>query len=275
MLKRIDFVEFITAQANRVLPRPGDFKDPDTGLLICGRCHTPRECIIKRPGGQQITVGCACICDSQAWEEKRAKEKAARIECLRTKCIKYPVLRNMRFENSEDSDLLQKARSYVKDWKEVKTHNTGMVLWGPPGSGKTHVAACIANALIDKGIPAGIISIPDLMQLPFEECSKTIRQNISLPLLVVDDLGTERDTAYGHEVVYSIVNGRLNAGKPMVVTTNLGLKYMRESQATDYTHIYQRVLEACQPVKVAGKNYREDVKVKKHRILSDIFEGKK
>ena len=45
------------------------------------------------------------------------------------------------------------AKRYVEQWKKVKAENLGLLLWGDVGTGKSFVAACIANALLDQGIP--------------------------------------------------------------------------------------------------------------------------
>ena len=50
-------------------------------------------------------------------------------------------------------EIIQMAKRYVEQWKKVKAENLGLLLWGDVGTGKSFVAACIANALLEQGIP--------------------------------------------------------------------------------------------------------------------------
>lgn len=277
-MDKLDIINTVASRI-RMQPLPGDINDPDTGLLICGRCGTPKECIVKRPSGRQMIVGCMCACAQSSWDEEQKAAKAAeerkRIERLRADCIKDPAMRGKRFCDSEESETIKRAQAYVDAWEDVKTHNIGMLLWGPPGSGKTHIGACIANAIIDKGASTAMTSIPELLLLPYEERGDTIRRYTRLPLLVIDDLGAERDTSYGLEIIYGIVDGRLKSGKPMVITTNLSVGDLQNPQSMAHARIYQRVLEACQPVRVVGKCYRDGIRADKQRVLASIFGGER
>ena len=76
-------------------------------------------------------------------------------------------------------------------------------------------------------------------------------------LLIIDDLGTERNTDYGLEKVYNVIDSRYLAGKPLILTTNLMLTDMKENTDTRYKRIYDRILERCVPVKIDGVSRRE------------------
>ena len=67
-------------------------------------------------------------------------------------------------------------------------------------------------------------------------------------LLVIDDLGSERDTPYASDLVYQIIDARYRSGKPLIVTTNLTLEELENPGSRDRERIYQRVLERCTPV---------------------------
>ena len=71
----------------------------------------------------------------------------------------------------------------------------------------------------------------------------------SYSLLVLDDLGAERDTAYAAEQVFNVVDARVQTGLPLVVTTNLSVKEMQEADSMQLKRIYDRVLELC-PVRI-------------------------
>lgn len=75
-------------------------------------------------------------------------------------------------------------------------------------------------------------------------------------LLIIDDLGIERSSAFALEQVFNIIDSRYRCKKPMIVTTNLT---MYELKHTDIAHarIYDRILERCTPVMVNNMNIRQ------------------
>jgi DNA replication protein DnaC len=106
-----------------------------------------------------------------------------------------------------------------------------LVLLGGYGSGKTHLAAAIANHNIALGRPAMFVVVPDLLdhlraaygpnsELGFDERMETIRET---PLLILDDLGAHNSTAWAQEKLFQIINHRYNARLATVVTSNLRL----------------------------------------------------
>ena len=76
-------------------------------------------------------------------------------------------------------------------------------------------------------------------------------------LLILDDLGAERNTSFGKERVFDVVNKRLLTGKPMIVTTNIPLSVMQKAADLDERRIYDRVLEVCVPIQFNGENFRK------------------
>jgi len=77
-------------------------------------------------------------------------------------------------------------------------------------------------------------------------------------LLIIDDLGAERNTDYAMEQMFSIVDSRYRSGKPLIVTTNLKLDELKHPPDLAHDRIYDRILERCAPILFAGKNFRED-----------------
>lgn len=115
----------------------------------------------------------------------------------------------------------------------AQSHAGWLLLEGKYGSGKTHLAAAIANFSIEIGITALFITVPDLLDslrfsyndpnATFEERFEEIRQ---CPLLILDDFGTENATNWAQEKLFQIINHRYINKLPLVITTNLSLKQL-------------------------------------------------
>jgi DNA replication protein DnaC len=102
-----------------------------------------------------------------------------------------------------------------------------LVFTGTYGSGKTHLAAAIANFRVARRQPALFVTVPDLLDhlratfspqstISYDKLFEQVRR---APLLVLDDLGTESATSWAREKLYQLTNYRYNARLPTVITT--------------------------------------------------------
>lgn len=106
-----------------------------------------------------------------------------------------------------------------------------LLLTGGYGSGKTHLAAAIANEAVEVGVPTLFLTVPDLLDTlratfdaddtTFEDTFERVR---SAPLLVLDDFGTHSATEWAREKLFQILNHRYVNRLPLVVTMNLPLE---------------------------------------------------
>lgn len=103
-----------------------------------------------------------------------------------------------------------------------------LVFTGPSGCGKTHLAAAIANHRLSLGQPVFFMVVPDLLdhlRATFSPSSDLSYDDLfqlvcTIPLLILDDLGTQSSTPWAREKLFQIVNQRYNAQLPTVFTTN-------------------------------------------------------
>jgi DNA replication protein DnaC len=126
------------------------------------------------------------------------------------------------------AESLERAHNHGKMY--AASLNGWLLLQGGYGSGKTHLAAAIANYAVGMGVPTLFLTVPDLLDTmrfaygsqdtSFEERFNEIRD---ASLLVLDDLGTQNATAWAQEKLFQILNYRYINKLPLVVTTNLSL----------------------------------------------------
>lgn len=248
-----------------ILTSPGESEYTGSdGLIRCVACDGPRQIRILF-GDRTSTVRCLCKCQQTQMEERRNRlhqqEETDRIMRMRSTAMRDPALRSCTFSASRFQSLgMDIARNYVSKWPEMLASGTGLLLWGGVGTGKTYLAACIANALLDQGIPVLMTSFARILgSLPGPasgEQTGTIDQWMRYPLLIIDDLGIERDTPYTMELVYHIIDARYRSGKPMIITTNLTMQELENPDSREKMRIYDRILECCTPVRVDGQHIR-------------------
>ena len=251
---------------NEGMKAADDCMDTETGLLMCGKCHTKKQKKISFLGVERV-VGCLCQCAAEEMEREREKHRAEE-ELLHIRQMKSAGLQDSTFfdytfANCDETHPCAKyARRYVGHFAEFQKNGQGLLFWGNVGTGKTFLAGCIANALMEKNIPVLMTSFPKLLNalggLYSGEKNEYLKSLNQYRLLIIDDLGVERDTPYVLETVYLVIDERYKSGKPFIITTNLSLEKLRNPADLEHGRIYDRIMERCVPVAFSGKNYRTD-----------------
>lgn len=255
-----------------VVPEDGDYKGVD-GLWYCGKCRTRKQKLIRLPpgaafvAGGDIVVACQCKCQEEAYEKKMAEyeyqEEMRRIQRRRDASMmesKYQTASFSSYQTEPGNErAFRTARRYVDKFDTMMQENQGLIFYGPVGTGKSFTAACIANELMDRNISVIMTSFVKILQnIQGPDCDEAryIAMLNSAKLLILDDLGTERNTDFALEKVYNVIDSRVRASMPMILTTNLELKDMMDNEDIRYKRIYDRIFETCYPVRVSGESFR-------------------
>lgn len=252
---------------------PEDYVDED-GFLCCGKCHDRKQMDVTLPtglspgeDGKTIRVGRLCKCGQEKAErerqERERREFETRMERLRRDGITDPAYLKHTFaqDDQRNPKISDVCRKYVDNWAEMKAQNIGILFYGDVGTGKSFLACAIANALLERLVSVSVTNFPRILnslQGAFDdERQKRIDRLQHYSLLVIDDLGVERDTSYSVEQVYNVVDTRARSGKPVIITTNLSMKDLENPPSLAYKRIYDRVLEMC-PIrlKMVGESRR-------------------
>jgi DNA replication protein DnaC len=248
--------------ADRIKEEPGDYIQD--GLLYCGKCRTQKQVRITF-AGRERTPMCLCQCAAERLEkeeaERREQRRKERIEQIRKEAFPDASLINATFENSVDANEtgMTVARNYVDKFPEFLKAGRGLIFFGTVGTGKTYLAACIANALIDKGYTALVTNfsrIVNTIQGMYEGKQEYLDSLNEYDLLVLDDFAAERDTEYMNEQVYNILDNRLRSGLPLILTTNLTASELKEPSGITRQRLHSRIYEMCFPVEIVGKDRR-------------------
>ena len=258
-----DIVESIAIQSAKAIGiADGDYEQD--GLLYCGKCHTPKQTFIEQTA---TPVFCLCQCQQKAVEKEEAEQKrrdaVARASRLRVEGFADSAMRSCTFSNDDSSNakLSDVARRYVANFPRMLKEGQGLLLFGTVGTGKTFMAACIANALIDEGHPCLVTNFPRLANglLDAGDGKQSFLDSLNrYDLLVIDDLGSERDTEFMAETVQSVIDSRYRVHKPLIVTTNLTADELKRPADMKEQRLYSRLMELCIPVEVAGKDRRKE-----------------
>lgn len=173
---------------------------------------------------------------------------------------KTPVrFRDFSLSTHPDTTAATKARGYIDS---RLPHGDNLLLTGPVGSGKTGLAYGIAR---DRYIAGGAVRIGNMVDIldglrpadPSDTSSVdpvTVRHMTRIPLLILDDVGAEKPSDFTAERLYAIINGRYEARRPTIITTNMGLDALEKRYGA---RVMSRFMQDAATLRLASKNLRE------------------
>lgn len=262
---------------------PEDYTGAD-GLLYCGKCRKPKESYFSE--GKTLfgrdRHPAECDCQRKIREERQAAEEHRRhletVEELKRRGFSDTAMREWTFENDNGQNpQTATARFFVDHWEEMQEKKLGYLFWGHVGSGKSYLAGCIANALMEKEVSVCMTNFPAILNdlsSSFEGRNEYISRLCGFELLIVDDLGIERNTEYAQEHVYNVIDSRYRSRKPLIATTNLPLEALQHPKDTPRARIYSRVMEMCVPIRCTGRQNRKFAAQRKMERLKELMNGK-
>lgn len=261
----IDIINTINARiSHQYAEHEGDYRNED-GLLMCGKCHSEKECVLTKPDGTTKTVRCACDCSvaqhKKENEEKRKRDRMQYLDSMRRTGFPDAEMREWTFAKSDHADQRNEniARRYVANFDTLRKQGTGLLLCGQVGTGKSFLAAAIANELISQGTPCLMTNFSRIISRVSEKFGgdqKYLDDLNRFDLLIIDDLGAERDSDFTWEKVMNVIDARYRAGLPLIITTNLGPKDFADRGDIRRQRVFSRLKEMCICLEVKGEDRR-------------------
>jgi DNA replication protein DnaC len=235
---------------------------------ICPDCSTliaPLEIDFL---AQKKWIRGTCTCRIRKMEEARQErilwERQRRIERYFRLSQLGPKFSKATFEAWEfcpgAQTAFKEATAFVKEAQWQK--GEGLLFFGAPGTGKSHLAAAIVNAIIPMGALAIFQNVPELL-LKFKDTfyshataheTGILNSIEEADLVVLDDLGAENLTVWALEKIYEVVNSLNYFEKSLIITTNLDIETGLEQRIGP--RIYDRIIEMCKLVEVKGASFR-------------------
>ena len=268
---------FVEASGQAVTIEDGDYLLG--GLLYCHKCNTPKQTRVT-VFGKERTPYCLCKCATEKRDAEEAERKRIelnrQIKQLRKMGFPDAEMERWTFERDDQSNakISLIAHRYVDNFEQMREKGKGLLFYGTVGTGKTFISCCIANALIDKGLPCLVTNFARLTNTiagMYDGKQAYIDGLNKFELLVIDDLASERDTEYMGEIVQNIIDARYRAGLPLIITTNLTNEELKHPAEMRKQRIYSRLFEMCIPIEVKGKDRRKEKLINDYKELEDLL----
>lgn len=195
---------------------------------------------------RDINLACACV--SSRPQDSRANALARAFGSRQPRG-------SFKADDGVNRGVTDVCKNYVESFGTIMYGKVnGLLLFGQPRQGKTFMAEAITSEIVNKGYSALFRTASEVVQT-FQYDNKAevnrIRDAVkAVDLLVIDDLGAQRSTAFADEVVFTIIDERYSARKPIIVTTNATVEEMAGTDDVTLQRCYGRLIERCTLVQV-------------------------
>jgi DNA replication protein DnaC len=229
--------------------------------MNCEICHGTRWKSVTVDGVERLT---RCDCWRATVVEKHLSDSRVPSKFAKAELDTYKP------DTDSQRDALRLAKRFVATFP---VEQKGLVFFGPPGVGKTHLAAGLLKAVIrEKGARGYFFQTTELLRLVRETYNRgvdetemdVLRPVLEADVLVLDDLGVEKTSEWVHETLGLVINSRYNAKRSTIITSNLvdavdphDKDFINSFMMQLGQRTRSRLLEMCEWVEVQGADIRD------------------
>lgn len=252
----------------------------------CPKCRDTGWEEVEGENGYTFMRECSCGLIKRQKMDRKLKFAAIpkefenqTIESFMTDCYTTPGNREL----AQMAKII--AKRYVEQFEEIQETGKGLYFYSSvKGSGKTRLAVSIANDLIRQKFVsakfATTIQILDQIKATWGENKRTgdeeggseqtlINDIISVPVLVIDDIGVERAKDWINERFYNILNGRMIEKRITIFTSNCRMEDLKLDE-----RIVNRIIKMALPIEFPAESIRVSLARKENSDLLDRLLGK-
>ncbi len=249
---------------------------------VCAECNNSGWIIFKNEAGYTVAKPCKC----EAGVRSTLKRIGIPEKYLDCSFDNFQVV-----VQGKENHRLKGARRILKDFVDgfelrmlrfkssgqaANNQEVSFLIKGTVGSGKTHLCAAVARGLVQKGFyDIYFIDFKELLdeiKSTFSYSSETSEAEVLYPilnagLLIIDDLGSERNTEWTEDVFARILNYRYNRNLPVIITTNYFDRQVKGALTDETleerigTRMRSRLYEICKDIEIVAPDYR----ISKHK----------
>lgn len=252
-------------------------KMADPGTFKCAKCRDIGYYEVEENG---YTYACECECGKIQRERIETKLRFAALP----EEFRGQTVDNFRvdcYSTPQDQELARAAKliskRFVERFEEIKEMGKGLFFYsGVKGSGKTRLAASIANDLVEKKmIPVKFTTALQILdqiretwgngryQYGQDSTERQLVQDIiSVPALIIDDIGVEQPKDWVNERFYNILNGRMIEKRITIFTSNYRMEQLRLDD-----RIVNRIRKMALPVEFPAESIRTAVSKRENSEL--------
>ena len=151
----------------------------------------------------------------------------------------------------------KKAYEATQDF--IKNKGKGLFLFGPAGTGKTHLAVMVAQEIDEEvrfvKIPKLLLSLKANFDGKGWENEQIIERLAKIPVLILDDLGAEKASEWVAETLYILIDERYGNMKPTVFTSNYSASELADRLGD---RIVSRIMEMCRVIEIKTTDKRKE-----------------
>lgn len=268
-------------------PHENEYFNKKDGFIYCSKCDKPKQ---SNSGGFIHPIMCNCQRKEREAAETELQEIKHRQAVSRCKknCfesnIKYADCTFSNCDEGVNSKIAEFCYNYCVNWQDMKKEKISLIFCGNVGRGKTHLAACICNKLIeDYETRVKFITENEFLERYsiIADRNEYLNELLSYSLLVIDELGVQTFKSNNNPTGYlpfleDLINRRYNANKPIIITSNLPKTFfINSSKDNTVNMILSRLKEmAAEPIMFNGEDIRAKKQKEKIERLKKSLNGK-